>query len=252
LVGTGCSRPVPTGNWKDAPLDVLSQGRVDDLVARIRPAAVIYTSYRLGDPAITVDGARFAARAAARAGARFVFLSTDHVFGGDAGNYDESARAVPLSAYGGMKLQAEGQVWIEHEEAVILRPALMVGASAQHQRPLFECELLARGLECSLFSDEWRSPVHVDDVARAVWDLVSLNVRGVYHLGGPARLSRLELGRLLCALYGFDPRLLVEAQRPPDRPRDLSLNSTRIAALLGWAPRPLDAPAPQREFASSL
>ena len=232
-------------------LDVTAPAKVADVVSRERPGAVIYTSFRKGDRAITVDGARHAARAAAKAGARFVFISTDMVLGGETGNYDERAPAVPKLAYGEHKLEAEGNVWIEHEEGVILRPALMVGETSRHQRPAYECELLSRGMQCPLFVDEWRTPVHVDDVARAAWDLASLDVRGVYHLGGPVRMSRFELGRALCDMFGFDPALCVEARRPDERPRDLSLNSGRLAALLGWQARRIETVSPQPQLASA-
>ncbi len=171
--------------------------------------------------------------------ARFLFVSTDLVFDGAAGNYDETARAVPTMPYGAQKLEAEAHVWIEHEEAIILRPALMVGESFRFQRPAYECDLFMHHQPVSLYVDEWRSPVFVDDVVRAVWDLVSLDVHGIYHIGGPERMTRLELGRVLCAGYGFDASLIKEARRPADRPKDESLRSARLAALLGWAPRPV-------------
>lgn len=252
LVGTGFNHPVPPGNWRDVVLDATAPARVADVVSRERPGAVIYASYRMGDRAITVDGARYAARAAAKAGARFVYISSDMVLGGETGNYDERAPAVPKLLYGEHNLEAEGNVWIEHEEAVILRPALMVGETARQQRPAYECETLSRGLPCRLYVDEWRTPVHVDDVARAAWDLASMDVRGVYHLGGPVRLSRLELGRVLCAMFGFDAALCVEARRPADRPRDLSLNSARLAGLLGWQARRIETLGPRAQLAAAL
>lgn len=221
-------------------LDVTSATRVQELCTRVRPAAVIYTSYRLGDRGATVDGALHAARAAAAIQARFLFVSTDLVFDGQAGNYSEDTPAAPVMPYGQHKLEAEAHVVNAHDGAVVLRPALMVGETARHQRPAYECDLLARGEPCSLYADEWRSPVHVDDVARAAWDLVASDVQGLFHLGGPVRMSRLELGTVLCGLYGFDPALLVAAQRPAERPADVSLDSTRICDVLGWQPRPVD------------
>lgn len=211
---------------------------------RERPGAVIYCSYETTSRAITVEGARDCARAAAKAGAKFVFISSDLVFDGAAGNYTESAPARPIFPYGHYKLEAEGHVKVAHPEALVARPALLVGESGVMLRPSFECTNLMRGQPVNLYSDEWRSAVHVDDVARAVWDLLIKDVSGLFHVGGPRRLSRLEIGRLLCAMHRFDPALVREAKRPPDRPRDTSLDSTRITNLLGWAPRALQATAP--------
>src|SRR4051794_22510804 len=57
--------------------------------------------------AANVDQPLNLARAAAEGGARFVYFSTDYVFDGRDGPYDESARPRPLSAYGRSKLEAE-------------------------------------------------------------------------------------------------------------------------------------------------
>ena len=239
LVGTGNNRPVRRGSWHDARLDVTSPSAVQALIGEQRPGAVFYTSYSTADRAVTVDGARLAARAASQAGARFVFLSTDLVYDGRHGNYNEEMPAQPVMPYGRLKIEAEAAVKDAHPDAVIIRPSLMSGESGMMLRPAYECSALVRGMPVDLYADEWRSPVHVDDVARAAWELASLDVSGTWHLGGPDRMTRLELGRILCSLYQFDPSLLREAKRPEDRPRDTSLNSARAVNLLGWQPRSL-------------
>lgn len=229
------------GNWRDVRLDVSSPSAVRTLIERERPGAVIYVAYSYADAAITVDGAQAAARAAVSVGARFLFTSTDLVFDGRLGHYDEGMVATPIMPYGRMKLQAEAAVKDAAPGAVILRPSLIIGESGIMLRPAYETGSLLRGQPLSLFADEWRSPVHVDDVARAAWELCVSEVSGTFHFGGPERLSRLELGRIICALYKFNPALLREAKRPEDRPRDTSLNSTRLTTYLGWAARSLSA-----------
>jgi dTDP-4-dehydrorhamnose reductase len=213
------------------------------VLEREQPQAVFFCAYDKRDPSITVDAAVAAARLAAARSARFVFFSTDLVFGGERGGYAEDDPANPVMTYGRLKLAAEAGVREESPEALVLRPSLLVGESHGLLRPAYECEALSAGLPVDLFVDEWRSPVHVDDVARAAWDLASTEWAGLLHLGGPDRLTRFELGGLLCDQFGFDASLLRRAERPQDRPRDTSLDSRRAAALLGWAPRPLRAAA---------
>jgi dTDP-4-dehydrorhamnose reductase len=239
LVGTGNRRPVRPGRWREARLDVTSPSQITALLERERPDSVLYCCYETSSRAVTADGARDAARAAARAGAAFVFVSSDLVFDGSTGGYTELATARPVLTYGQYKLDAEGHVKVAHPEALIVRPSLLVGESGITIRPAWECGNLLRGQPVDLYADEWRTPVLADDVARAIWELVAKEVTGVYHLGGPARMSRLELGRLLCTIHRFNPALIREAKRPPERPKDVSLNSARAAALLGWASRPI-------------
>jgi len=221
LAGTGGRRPVRPGNWRELQLDLGAPGTVRGLLERERPGTVFFCAYDKTDPTVTVEAAVAAARAAAEMGAGFFFYSSDMVFDGATGGYTEDAPLSPASAYGAMKVQAEALVQAEHPGAQIVRTSLV------------------RGQPVTLFADEWRSPTHVDDLARASWELASLDVAGVFHMAGPERLSRLELGRILCAIYHLDEGLIREAERPPSRPRDTSLDSHRAAALIGWAPRAL-------------
>lgn len=231
------------GNWSDLTLDASSPSALAGAFERERPTAVFFCSYSKSDRAITVDAPRQAARLAARHGARFVFFSTDLVFDGQRGQYAEDALVTPVLPYGALKAEAEAQVRVENPEAVIIRSSLLVGESGILLRPEYECGLMMRGQPATLYTDEWRSPVHVDDVARAAWELCGTDVAGLYHVAGPERLTRLELGRILCTMFRFSPALLREGPRPAERPRDTSLNCARVAALLGWAPGSLRAPA---------
>ncbi len=229
------------GNWRDMHLDLAAPSAIREAVERTRPSAIFFCAYDKSNAAITVDAAVATARAAVAAGARFVLFSTDLVFDGRAGAYTELSPTSPVTSYGRMKVEAEALVRAEHSGAVVIRTSLLVGESGIMLRPAFECESFMRGQSVELYRDEWRSPSHVDDVARAAWDLCSLEVSGVFHVAGPERLTRLELGRLLCDLFHFDPALIREADRPAARPRDTSLDSRRTASLLGWAPRALSA-----------
>ncbi len=244
-MGTGGRRPVRPGNWKDTQLDLRSPTALRALLERERPGIVFFCAYDAEDRLATVEAAGRAAADAARLGARFVFFSTDLVFDGRAGSYDEAARVAPLLPYGAMKADAEALVRSEHSEALVVRTSLLVGESGVIMRPAFECDTLLRGRPVTLYADEWRSPTHVDDVARAAWDLARRELAGTLHVAGPDRLSRLELGRILCGMFRFDPALLRQGTRPADRPRDTSLDSRRAAGLLGWAPRSLARSAPQ-------
>jgi len=248
-MGTGGRRPVRPGPWRDCQLDITSPAALRSLLERERPGTVVFCAYDQASRAVTVDAPARAAAVAAKLGARFVFISTDLVFDGKTGHYQETDRPAPLLVYGAMKAEAELHVRSEHPSAVVVRASLFVGESGVMMRPAYECENLVRGQPVTLYRDEWRSPTHVDDVARAVWDLAALEVGGIFHVAGPDRLSRAELGKVLCALFRLDARLLREGARPMERPKDTSLDGRHTAALLGWTPRSIvelakRAPAP--------
>ena len=64
------------------------------------------------------------------------------------------------------------------------------------------------------FVDEFRSPVHVADLAQALLELLELDVPGPLHLGGADDVSRYDFAVLL----GADPATIERAQTTP-RPR---------------------------------
>jgi len=235
---------VRPGSWRDTQLDIRSPTALRGLLERERPQAVFFCAYDREDRLATVDAAGRAAAAAAQLGAKFIFFSTDLVFDGRTGKYDEGAPVSPLLPYGAMKADAEVLVRSEHRTAVIIRTSLLVGESGVMMRPAFECETLLRGQPVTLYGDEWRTPTHVDDVAKGAWDIVRRELSGTVHMAGPDRLTRFELGKVLCTLFRFDPALLRQGARPADRPRDTSLSSRRAVELLGWAPRSLLRLAP--------
>lgn len=183
--------------------------------------AVIHTAYVQGDGAweVNADGSLVVAEAAR--GARLVHLSTDLVFDGRRGRYREADTPAPVNDYGRSKAEAEARVARAHPEAVLVRTSLLYGGEPGPQ------ERLARD-HTRFFVDELRSPVHVVDLVQALLELLSLDVSGPLHLGGADDVSRFDFAVLL----GADPARLEKANTSPDRPADVTLDSSRAAGLL--------------------
>ena len=79
--------------------------------------------------------------------------------------------------------------------------------------------------------------------ARALAALAFSDFRGTIHIGGPERLSRLEMGLRLARFLGLDPSNLVSATRnqvhsPEARPQDLALDSALFRRLFPGEPCP--------------
>ena len=260
------------------PLDLTADDAVERLFADGEPDAVVNLAAVpdiapcRDDPAgADALNARFpgalAAACAAR-GLRLVHLSTDQVFSGDLSGpelagpdgdraprdvprdaWREGDPARPIHVYGETKLAGEGAVLAAHPDALVLRPGLVTGRAPEGRRSATSGLLAAveraaaGGPRPRMFTDEWRTPVAVQDVAVAVADLLPRReLTGLLHLGGDARLSRLELARTELRQRGLDEGLLdagtrADAGLEAERPADLSLDSTRLREALGWWPR---------------
>ena len=214
--------------WQTEPAGAAEWVRLDVRdAAAVRRAvegadAVIHTAYVQGDAewSVNVDGS--AAVAAATAGRRLVHVSTDLVFDGRRGRYREDDEPAPVNSYGRSKAEAERRVAAAHPAAAIARTSLIYGGAEPGPQ-----ERLAR-TGTRFFVDEIRSPVHVGDLAEALLELLELDVSGPLHLGGADDVSRADFAVLL----GADPKCIERTHTTPDRAPDVSLDSSRAAALL--------------------
>lgn len=184
--------------------------------------AVIHTAYRQGEGEWETNADGSAAVAAAARHSRLVHLSTDLVFDGTRGRYREDDEPAPVGPYGESKAEAERRVAELHPSATIARTSLIYGGPVAGPQ-----ERLARE-GSRFFVDEIRSPVQVGDLASALLDVVELDLPGPLHLGGADDLSRFDFAVLL----GADPEAIERAHTTPDRAPNVSLDSSRAAAIL--------------------
>ncbi len=169
----------------------------------------------------------------------FIFFSTDLVFDGQAGNYDEAAGVKPLSVYAETKVAAE-RVVLANPRHTVVRTSINGGASPAGDRGFNEQMRAAwqSGQTLRLFTDEFRSPIAARVTARAVWELAGQNRAGLYHLAGSERLSRWQIGQLLAKRWPqlnprYEPASLREYRGAPRSP-DTSLNCAKIHAVLSF------------------
>lgn len=168
-----------------------------------------------------------------------VFFSSDLVFDGRTGHYDESAPVNPLNLYAETKVAAE-RVVLANPHHTVLRTSLNGGTSLNGARAFNERIRRAwqAGKTLTFFTDEFRNPLPVKVTARAVWELVAAAPPGLFHLAGADRLSRWQIGQLLAARWPqLNPRLeagsLTDYHGPP-RPADTSLNCAKIQQRLSF------------------
>ncbi|GAB4330828.1 MAG: SDR family oxidoreductase [Calditrichia bacterium] len=176
---------------------------------------------------------------AANWGSRFIFLSSDVVFDGKKGDYKETDATNPLNLYGRSKVEAEDYLLAHLKNVVVVRPSLFYGRSL-NGRPSFAETMLQNlyaGKQVFLFNDQYRTPIWVQELALALWELAEADYSGILHLGGSQKCNRVEMGMLLCEMFDLDPNLIISVpsvQSPliAKRPLDCSLNTQLVSRVL--------------------
>ncbi|GBF98490.1 methionine adenosyltransferase 2 subunit beta [Raphidocelis subcapitata] len=186
--------------------------------------------------------------------ALLVHISTDQVYDGSHADWTETDRTAPINAYGRSKLEAEQYVRTHWERRIILRSSLIYGPQPPHPvgRPLFLQfveEALREGRPTRFLEDEFRSAVYVKDICAVVSHLIKLlpdaPPHHTYNLGGPERLSRLDVARAVARHCGHGEKAIeaVTSSSMGDRgynsPLDISMHVDRILTEIPVSLTPL-------------
>jgi dTDP-4-dehydrorhamnose reductase len=207
---------------------------------------------------VNVDATCELVRLASERSVRFILVSTDLVFDGRQGCYNEGDEPRPLTIYGRTKLAAE-QATLDYHRAAVVRLSLLFGPSLGQRRSFFEEQVTAlkERRPCRLFSDEWRTPLALSTAASALTKIVESDFTGLLHLGGPERMSRLEMGQRLARVLHIDQPSIEAVARDSaatdePRPRDTSLDSSRWRTLFPDQPWQLYEDALRDMFSASV
>ena len=129
---------------------------------------------------------------------------------------------------------------------LILRTTLLYRFGLNHSHCHFQTmyEDLKNGKPVKLFTNQFRTPISLLDASKIIMELTAMDLKGeTINLGGSERVSRYELGEILCSLAGFDKNLLqkITMDEIPNFPKveDVSLNTEKLQ-LLGLKPRNIE------------
>lgn len=230
-------------------LDVTHHAAVVDLVASVRPDAIVNcTAYTNVDGAeddaatalaVNALAVRSLAAAATRAGATLVHYSTDFVFDGEASApYTEADRTRPVSVYGCSKLLGE---WFAQDAPrwYVLRVESLFGGRQARSSVDKIVTALRAGAQAPVFADRVVTPSYVDDVRDATLALLSRDVpSGVFHCVNSGHGTWADVGEHIAAVLGADPSLLMrtsvkDVRLKAQRPVYCALSNAKLAAAIG-------------------
>ncbi len=187
--------------------------------------------------------------AAREAGARLIRLSTDLVFDGlleseggfaRASGYSEDHPVSPVTVYGKMMADSERLILAGYPEATVLRIALPMGPSLNGHAGAIDWieSRFRKGKPATLYFDEVRSNLYVQDLNRLLLRCAELAAPGLFHAGGPRPLSLYNIAQVINKVGGYAPELLMGCPRAhagpmPPRAGDVSMDSGKLRALFG-------------------
>lgn len=190
--------------------------------------------------------------------ARFVHLSIDLVFSGShGGNLTEDDPADPVTVYGKTMVRAEKAILERRPDSCVLRISLPMGISFNGHAGAIDWiqARFAAGKPATLYYDEIRTPTYAECLLEVIEEVLSCDASGVFHAGGPQKLSLFQIAQIVNRVGGYPPELLhgcyrIEAGPIPPRAGNVTMISDKLNDLVSRQPF-IAWPAAEEQFPTS-
>ena len=161
---------------------------------------------------------------------RLIHISTDSIFDGEKGMYNENDIPNPKNIYAKTKLQGEKKVLEGCSNSVIVRTNFY--GIDNSQKYLFNnmLEKLKQKQDIIGFDDVHFTPLSVENLSQQITDVTFSNYKGIIHLGSDKKISKYEFCKIMAQKLGFGENYVKQGSIDDfsfiaERPKNTSLNN---------------------------
>ncbi|MES2387994.1 MAG: SDR family oxidoreductase [Bacteroidota bacterium] len=248
----------PHGPFEYYSLDITNSAQVFDLLSTLAPDYVVNTAAmtnvdqceteRKECRNLNVDSVSYLAEACAALNVFLLHLSTDFIFDGINGPYDEQAEALPLSFYGQSKLDAEEVLINSPLKWAIARTVLVYGIAQDMSRTniiLWVKKSLEDGKTINVVDDQWRTPTLAEDLALGCFLILKHDATGIFNISGKDFLTPYEMAIATANYFNLDKSLINKTDgskftQPAKRPPRTGFIIDKARNVLGYEPHSFD------------
>ena len=141
---------------------------------------------------------------------KFIHLSTDFLFDGKSGPYCENAECNPINYYGFSKMKAENLIINSKlKNFSIIRTCLVYGEKFDSNNIfMWVKKKLEKGEVLNIVDDQYRTPTLFSDLSRAIFEIIKLDLKGIYNISGGEYLSIFDFVCKIVSIFGYDKSLV--------------------------------------------
>lgn len=213
-----------------------------EVVLSYKPNAIIHAAaYTAVDKAesekelafkINSDATLNLAKTAKDIDAKFVYISTDYVFGGTGENfYEISDEKNPLNIYGKSKLMGEEAVLKTLEKYFIVRISWVCGKNGKNFVKTM-LNLSKKHSELKVVADQIGSPTYTLDLAKLLVDMIQTEKYGIYHATNEGVCSWAEFAEEIFKLANKNTKVIKipteDYKTPAARPKNSKLSKKSL------------------------
>jgi len=242
------------GNYTFKSLDITKREEVDQAIDALKPDVIINTAAmtnvdfceadKEGCDALNIDAVEHLIKACERNNTFLIHLSTDFIFDGENGPYDEEAQPNPLSYYGESKLKSEELVKASGIDWAIVRTVLVYGIAENMSRSniiLWVKKSLEDQIHINVVDDQWRTPTLAEDLAKGCLLIAEKKAKGVFNISGKDLLTPYEMAIKTADYFQLDKKYITKTngskfKQVAKRPAKTGFKLNKAVKELNYAP----------------
>lgn len=246
------------GSFQYESMDIANREDVLEIVGRHKPDVIINTAAMTNVDEcekekeacmqLNVEAVKYLVEAAEQTNAFLLHLSTDFIFSGEEGPYDEQGVPAPVNFYGESKLLGEQVVMNSNIKWAIARTVLVFGIVPDMSRSniiLWVKGSLEAQKPIQVVDDQWRTPTLAEDLAMGCYLIAEQRAEGIYNISGQDMLTPYEMAIKTADFFGLDKSLITRTDstkftQPAKRPPRTGFIIQKAKTNLGYQPHSFD------------
>ncbi len=199
--------------------DLTKRDNVKDIILDFYPDYIInaaaFTNVDLSETEretawkVNVKGVEYLAESCRTIDAHLIHFSSDYIFDGTKGPYDEKATPKPLGYYGRTKLASENVLKVSGTYYTILRTNVLYGiADSRPDYVRWVVNSLKQGKNINIVTDQINNPTYIDDLVQAISKVIEFKKYGIYNIGGRDLISRYDFAIKIAEYFNLNKSLI--------------------------------------------
>ena len=224
-------------------LDITDEQSIERIFKRIKPTILVHAAgliYPIQCEEnhelawnINVNGTKNIAEYCKKYNCKLIFISTDYVFDGTDGPYDELHSTNPLNFYGKTKVESE-KIVSKLNDHLIIRTAWV---NDYHKDSKSFVMQVVNSLKNKKFfnapSDQYGHPTLSTNLAEIIVELIHKKSTGIFHIAGSTYIDRFNFAKKIAIKFSLDVNLIHEVSTSElnqiiTRPLEVKLNLNKI------------------------
>ena len=224
-------------------LDITDRKAVEQFITLYQPEVIIHTAAIKNSDfceenndtcwKVNVEGTKNIVDVCKEHFIKLVYISSDYIFDGKRGIYDEQANPAPLNFYGLTKLESERTIKEELADYIIIRPTILYGYNDGSDVTLITKVRteLEKGNVLYLDNQMIKYPLLIDDLVTSIIAILDANKNGTFHIGGNDPVTRYQWAKKIAEIYDLDKEKILPCDKSScgkhaKRPLNVRLLST--------------------------